>query len=74
MIDGHPEKKLIEEKIMKTKTAAAMEKIEKIEEISYNKKSIPLKSDRLKQVFKKVESHLHSIQEYSESQSFDPTL
>ena len=46
---------------------------------------MPLKSERLKQVFKKVESHLHDIQEYwdkanmeqakdSKKASFDPTV
>ena len=61
MLNSYPDKKKLEDQISKAKSQTKKEQIEKIEEITYNKKSIPLKSDRLKQVFKKVESHLHEI-------------
>jgi hypothetical protein len=48
MILDYPEKKNIEEKIAKAKSETKKEKIEKIEEITYNNKTVPLKSDRLR--------------------------
>lgn len=42
-------------KIDKAHLETRAEKIENIEEVVYNGKSIPLKSDRLKQVFKRIE-------------------
>lgn len=38
------------------------EKIENIEEVTYNGKSIPLKSERLRTAFKKVENQLNELQ------------
>jgi len=32
-----------------------------MEEISYNNKIIPLKTEKLKQVFKRVQSQMHEI-------------
>jgi hypothetical protein len=62
----------LEEQISKVKSETRREQIEKIEEITYNNKSVPLKTDKLKQVFKRVESHMIDIQEYWEHSSFDP--
>jgi chorismate mutase len=56
----------LEDQIAKAKSESKKDQIEKIEEITYNNKTVPLKSERLKQVFKKVESHNHEIQEYWE--------
>lgn len=53
------------------KKESRREQIEKIDEITYNGKTVPLKTDKLKQVFKRVESHMHDIQELAESTSFD---
>ncbi len=74
----------MEEQIAKAKSESKKEQIEKIEEITYNNKTVPLKSERLKQVFKKVESHMHDIQEYwdkanmdqakDSKKAFDPTV
>ena len=48
--------KAIGAKIQSAHDATVKEKIENIEEITYNGKTIPLKSERLKLVFKRVES------------------
>jgi len=48
MISSYPEKKQIEEQIAKVKTETKREQIEKIEEITYNNKTVPLKTDKLK--------------------------
>ena len=71
LIQNYPNRKEMEEQITKVKSATRREQIEKIDEITYNNKSVPLKTDRLKEVFKRVESHMHDIQEYSESPAFD---
>ena len=54
-------KKELEEQIIKVKSDTRKEQIEKIDEITYNNKSVPLKTEKLKQVFKRVESHMHEI-------------
>lgn len=64
MVDSYPEKKNIEEKISKVKSETKREQIENIDEITYNNKSVPLKTEKLRMVFKRVESHMHDIQEY----------
>lgn len=71
LISNYPNKKEMEEQITKVKSATRREQIEKIDEITYNNKTVPLKTDRLKEVFKKVESHMHDIQEYYENPQFD---
>jgi len=53
------------------KIEAKKEQIENIGEINYNNKIIPLKTEKLKQVFKRVESHMHDIQEYWTNSSFE---
>jgi hypothetical protein len=72
LLGGYPQKKALEEQISKVKSETRREKIEKIDEITYNNKSIPLKTEKLKEVFKRVESHQNDIQEYWENSSFDP--
>jgi len=49
------------EEISKAHTETKQEKIENIQEVSYNGKSIPLKSERLRQVFKRVENQLADL-------------
>ena len=51
----------MEEKVSHVKVQVKKEQIENIEEISYNNKTVPLKTEKLKIVFKKVESQLHEI-------------
>lgn len=60
-VQQYPEKKQIEDEITKVKSETRREQIEKIEEITYNNKTVPLKTEKLKQVFKRVESHMHEI-------------
>lgn len=61
----------MEESISKVKSETRREQIEKIDEITYNNKSVPLKTEKLKQVFKRVESHMHDIHEFQENPNFD---
>jgi hypothetical protein len=61
LINGFSQKTEIEEKISKVKSEARKEQIEKIDEITYNGKTVPLKTDKLKQVFKRVEGTMHHI-------------
>ena len=42
-----------------------------MEEISDNNKIIPLKTEKLKQVFKRVQSQMHEITEYQAAETFD---
>lgn len=71
MIQEYPKKKTIEEQISKVKSETRREQIEKIDEITYNNKTVPLKTDKLKQVFKRVETHMHDIQEYWNDPKFE---
>jgi hypothetical protein len=49
------------------------EQIENIEEITYNNKVIPLKTEKLRIVFKRVQSQMQDIQEYQQiQQGFEP--
>jgi hypothetical protein len=68
LINGYAQKSEIEAKITKVKSEARREQIEKIDEITYNNKTVPLKTDKLKQVFKRVEGTMHEIQEYWDKQ------
>lgn len=43
------------------KSETRKEQIEKIEEITYNNKTVPLKSEKLRMVFKRVETQMHDI-------------
>jgi hypothetical protein len=56
LIQNYPEKKGIEEQISKVKSETKREQIEKIDEITYNNKSVPLKTEKLKTIFRRVES------------------
>lgn len=71
MIQSYPKKKEIEEQVSRVKSETKKEQIENIEEISFNNKIIPLKTEKLKQVFKKVESEQHAISEFWTSSSFE---
>lgn len=72
MVKAFPKKQEIEDKISKVKSQVKKEQIEKIEEITYGNKTVPLKTEKLKAVFKRVESHMVDIQTLAESSSFDP--
>lgn len=61
MVKNYPEKKQIEEQISKVKSESKREQIENIEEITYNNKTVPLKTEKLKSIFKRVETHNHEI-------------
>jgi len=71
MVKGYPAKARLEEQVVRVKQQAQRDKIENIEEISYNNKIIPLKTEKLKQVFKRVESLMQDIQEYQASATFE---
>jgi hypothetical protein len=71
LITNYPLKKELEEQIIKVKSETRREQIEKIDEITYNNKTVPLKTDKLKQVFKRVETHMNDISEYWENASFE---
>ena len=53
--------KTISSKIQDAHQETKQEQIENIEEINFNGKNIPLKSERLRHVFKKVENHLNTL-------------
>ncbi len=53
------------------KSQTKREKIENIEEISYNNKIIPLKTEKLRLVFKRVQSQMQDIQEYQLQANFE---
>ena len=61
MVNSYPDKKSLEEKISKVKSETKREQIENIEEVTYNNKTVPLKTEKLKLVMKRVESHMHDI-------------
>ena len=71
LVSSYPQKKSLEEQVARTKTQAKREQIESMEEISYNNKIIPLKTEKLKQVFKRVQSQMHEITEYQAAEIFD---
>jgi hypothetical protein len=56
---------LVSEQVSKAYADTKQEKIENIQEVTYNGKSIPLKSERLRMAFKKVENHLDQLQNQS---------
>jgi hypothetical protein len=66
MVKDYPLKKEIEDKITKVKQETKKEQIEKIEEITYGNKTVPLKTEKLKAVFKRVETHMLDIQAFWE--------
>ena len=71
LVSSYPQKKSLEDQVARTKTQAKREQIESMEEISYNNKIIPLKTEKLKQVFKRVQSQMHDITEYQAAEIFD---
>jgi signal recognition particle subunit SRP68 len=72
MVESYPEKKNLEDKVSKVKSETKREQIENIEEVTYNNKTVPLKTEKLRLVFKRVESHMHDIQEYWTNNGFEP--
>ncbi|CDW82493.1 signal recognition particle 68 kda protein [Stylonychia lemnae] len=71
LVQSFPQRKDLEETISKVKSETRREQIEKIDEITYNNKTVPLKTDKLKQVFKRVETDMHNISEYWDSKEFE---
>jgi len=66
------EQKLEKEKskqIQDARVSTKKEQIENIQEIKFNGKSIPLKSERLKLVFKRVENQAAEIEQISSDES-----
>jgi hypothetical protein len=57
--------------VVRVKSQTKREKIENIEEISYNNKIIPLKTEKLRLVFKRVQSQMQDIQEYQLQANFE---
>ena len=71
MVEKFPSKKDLEEQVVRVKSQTKREKIENIEEISYNNKIIPLKTEKLRLVFKRVQSQMQDIQEYQLQANFE---
>ena len=51
----------LEQSIGKAKQQVQMDKIEKIQEITFNGKSVPLKTEKIRAVFKKIEESMHAL-------------
>jgi hypothetical protein len=64
MVSKFAGKKDLEDQVVRVKAQTKREQIENIEEINYNNKIIPLKTEKLRQVFKRVESQMQDILEY----------
>ena len=60
-------KKTIQEQVASAYSETKQEKIENIEQISVGNKNIPLKSERLKQTFKKIETHSSLLDDLEKS-------
>lgn len=71
MVANFPLKQDLEDQVARVKSQTKREQIENIEEITYNNKVIPLKTEKLKQVFKRVELQMHEIQDYAAGQTID---
>lgn len=54
MVEKFPKKADLEQQVVRVKQQTKREQIENIEEITYNNKVIPLKTEKLRIVFKKV--------------------
>lgn len=46
-----------------------MDKIDKIQEITYNGKTVPLKTEKIRAVFKKIEEQMHALNNSDEPKS-----
>ena len=68
MVEKFPKKADLENQVVRVKQQTKREQIENIEEITYNNKVIPLKTEKLRIVFKKVQSQMQDIQEYQQIQ------
>jgi hypothetical protein len=56
MVEKFPKKADLENQVVRVKQQTKREQIENIEEITYNNKVIPLKTEKLRIVFKRVQS------------------
>jgi hypothetical protein len=73
MVEKFPKKADLENQVVRVKQQTKREQIENIEEITYNNKVIPLKTEKLRVVFKRVQSQMQDIQEYQQiQQGFEP--
>lgn len=73
MVEKFPKKADLENQVVRVKQQTKREQIENIEEITYNNKVIPLKTEKLRIVFKRVQSQMQDIQEYQQiQQGFEP--
>ena len=61
MLDSYPKRRELEEQVQRVKSETKKEQIENIEEINYANKTVPLKTERLREVFKRVETQSHEI-------------
>jgi hypothetical protein len=52
---------------VKVKSQTKREQIENIQEISYNNKIIPLKTEKIRAVFKRVETLMQDISDYNQT-------
>ena len=66
LVTEFPERAAILKNIESVKASTRREKIEQMEEVTLGNKTVPLKTEKLKLAFKKVEGHLAMIQEYEE--------
>ena len=67
MVQSYPRKKELEEQVVKVKSQTKREQIENIQEINYNNKIIPLKTEKLRSVFKRVETLMQDISDYNQT-------
>lgn len=71
MVAAYPHKGELEEQVVRVKAQTMREQIENIEEIHHNNKTIPLKTEKLRLVFKRVHTMLQDIKDYQENASFE---
>lgn len=67
-------KSKLEEQIAKVKRDTKKEQIENIEEITFNNKSIPLKTEKIKQAFKRFQTSQLEMQQHAESADYSEQL
>jgi len=71
MVDKFPKKADLEDQVARVKSQTKREQIENIEEINYNNKIIPLKTEKLRTVFKRVQLQMQDIQDYQGAAGFE---
>jgi hypothetical protein len=72
MVAAYPRKGELEDQVVRVKAQTKREQIDNIEEIQYNSKTIPLKTEKLRLVFKRVHSLLQDIKEFAEGEAYEP--